>query len=704
MIRPRIGAVVVGLLCGCWATGSGSRSPTGDDGGGQAKARVRPFQRYDQPTGDPYVDRFVALWNDLHDPKNGYFSPKGVPYHAPETMVVEAPDYGHETTSEAYSYWIWLEAMYGRVAGDWSYLADAWANAEAYIIPGEADQPSVEAYDPDKPGEVTPELDEPSQYPAALQPTAPVGRDPIAGELRAAYGTSAIYGMHWLLDVDDWYGFGQHGDGTARPSCINTFQRGPRESVWEAIPQPCWDGMRWGGPHGYLDLFVKDSDVAQWKYADAPDADARAIEAAFWALRWAQERGGGALPEAVAPIARKAARLGDYLRYALFDKYFKPLGCASPGCPAGDGRSAGHYLIGWYYAWGAPTPPGSGWSWRIGSSWVHSGYQNPMAAYALAMVPEMRPRSAQGANDWNRSLGRQLALYRWLQSAEGGIAGGVTNSIGGAYGARPPGTPAFYGMTFDPSPVYRDPPSNEWFGFQTWSMERVAEYYYVTADSRAEQVLRPWVAWVLANVRFAPDGGYAIPASLDWTGQPAGSIAASSPSDAPNAALHVAVRESGNDPGVAGSVARALAFWAARSRDVAARTAAKELLDRMWAKYRDAKGVAAPEVHKEFTRFRERVVVPPGWRGTMPDGDAIDASSTFLSIRSRYAKDPSWPQVDAYLRGGPPPTFVVHRFWAQAEIALANATYGWLFPERRSPQQAAAAVKMPPGAASASRR
>jgi len=137
----------------------------------------------------------------------------------------------------------------------------------------------------------------------------------------------------------------------------------------------------------------------------------------------------------------------------------------------------------------------------------------------------------------------------------------------------------------------------------------------------------------------------------------------------------------GDDVGIAASVAHALTFYAARARDDAARSLAKELLDRVWQKHRDAKGVAAPEVHKEFARFRDRVVVPAGWKGKMPDGDVVDATATFLSIRSKYLRDPSWPKVDAYLRGGEPPSFVYHRFWAQAEVALANATYGWLFPQ-----------------------
>src|SRR5438876_37761 len=75
---------------------------------------VRPFTAYEVATGNPYTDRFLALWNDIHNPKNGYFSAQGIPYHSIETLIVEAPDYGHETTSEAYSYWIWLEALYGR--------------------------------------------------------------------------------------------------------------------------------------------------------------------------------------------------------------------------------------------------------------------------------------------------------------------------------------------------------------------------------------------------------------------------------------------------------------------------------------------------------------------------------------------------------------------------------------------------------------
>ncbi len=666
--------------------GSGAASPSapvGPGAGGAPEPSSRPFVAYDRPTGNDYFDRFIALWNDLHNPKNGYFSPKGIPYHAVETLLVEAPDFGHETTSEAYSYWIWLEALYGRITKDWSYLGDAWDSADAYIIPGAADQPTAAAYVPAKPASFVAELPHLTQYPPSLQMEVPVGQDPLAAELGAAYGNSNVYGMHWLIDVDNWYGFGRRSDGKTAPAFINTFQRGPEESVFEAIAQPSWDELKWGGPRGFLDLFVKDSGTPQWRYSVAPDADARAVQAVYWARRWAEEGGAGG---AVAGVVARASRMGDFLRYSLFDKYFKPLGCKGLDCAGGTGRSSEHFLLSWYYAWGGAVPAGGSWAWRIGSSASHQGYQNPMAAYALSSVPEMRPRSPSAGGDWARSLVRQLEFYRWLQSSEGAIAGGATNSWGGVYAAPPPGTVTFYGMPFDPAPVYHDPPSNEWFGFQVWSLERLAEYYYVSADERAATILSRWVAWALKNTKLTGDT-FSIPSTLQWTGQPSASWddrtqgGFDGKNAAHNAGLHVAVSGSGDDVGTAASLSKLLSFYAARSGDRAARAMAKELLDRMWKKYRDGKGVAQAETRKDYKRFADHLFVPAGWKGQMPNGDPIDATSTFVSIRSKLKNDPAWPQVDAYLKGGQPPVFTYHRFWAQAEIATANATYGWLFPK-----------------------
>src|SRR6266496_6631583 len=85
----------------------------------------------------------------------------------------------------------------------------------------------------------------------------------------------------------------RRGDKTSSPSYINTFQRGPQESVWETVPQPSWEPFNTGqgGPNGFLPLFIQDSQYArQWRYTDAPDADARAVQAAFWANTWATQQ------------------------------------------------------------------------------------------------------------------------------------------------------------------------------------------------------------------------------------------------------------------------------------------------------------------------------------------------------------------------------------------------------------------------------
>jgi hypothetical protein len=630
-----------------------------------------------------YAARFLSLYGKITDPASGYFSPEGIPYHSVETLIVEAPDYGHETTSEAYSYMIWLQAMYGQVSGDWAKFNAAWATMEKYMIPQHADQPTNASYNPSAPATYAPEHPLPSDYPSQLDGNIKVGVDPIAAELKSAYGTDDIYGMHWLQDVDNIYGYGdtpgggcEAGPSAPGPSYINTFQRGEQESVWETVPQPTCDAFKYGGKNGYLDLFTGDSTYAQqWKYTDAPDADARAIQAAYWADTWAKAQGKGA---DVATTVAKAGKMGDYLRYSFFDKYFKKIGnCTNPStCAAGTGKDSEHYLLSWYYAWGGSSGTGGGWSWRIGDGASHFGYQNPLAAYALTTDSAMAPKSTTGKQDWTTSLSRQLEFYQWLQSSEGAIAGGATNSWDGAYAQPPAGTPTFYGMAYDWEPVYHDPPSNQWFGMQAWSMERVAEYYQQTGDAKAKAILDKWVTWAISQTTINADGTFKIPSDLQWTGAP-DTWNASSPGT--NAGLHVTVSAYGNDLGVAAAYAKTLSYYAAKSGNAAAKTTAKALLDGMWGKYQDPLGIATPETRTDFNRFDDPVYVPSTFSGTMPNGDKIDSNSTFIELRSFYKNDPNWSKVQAYLNGGTAPSFTYHRFWAQADIAMAMGAYGLLF-------------------------
>jgi hypothetical protein len=371
--------------------------------------------------------------------------------------------------------------------------------------------------------------------------------------------------------------------------------------------------------------------------------------------------------------------MGDYLRYSMFDKYFKKIGnCVGPStCAAGSGKNSEHYLISWYYAWGGSLDTNGAWAWRIGDGAAHQGYQNPIAAYALSQVTDLKPRSATGASDWSTSLGRQLEFYQWLQSADGAIAGGATNSWQGAYASPPAGTPTFYGMAYDSQPVWHDPPSNRWFGFQTWSMERVAEYYYATGNAKAKAILDKWVPWALRNSSVAADGTYQIPNDLTWSGQPDTWNAAT---PGTNANLHVTVANHTNDIGVAGSLAKTLTYYAAKSGDAASKTFAKALLDGIWANNQDAKGVSVTETRTDYSRFADPVYVPPSFSGTMPNGDKIASGATFTSLRSWYKNDPSYSKVQTFLNGGAAPTFNYHRFWAQSDVATGMAVYGELFP------------------------
>jgi hypothetical protein len=589
-----------------------------------------------------------------------------------ETLIVEAPDHGHETTSEAFSFWLWLEAQYGRIQGDWAPFNQAWQAMERFIIPSAEDQPGGN-YNPNDPATYAPEFDTPEQYPSPLDDSVQAGQDPLYNELQSTYGNSQMYQMHWLLDVDNTYGYGRCGDGTTRPAYINTYQRGPQESVFETVPHPSCETFNFGSSNGFLPIFIQDSQYArQWRYTSAPDADARAVQAAYWALTWATEQGN---QSQISSTIANAAKLGDYLRYAMYDKYFKQQGCTSPSCPAGTGKNSAAYLLSWYAAWGGALD--GSWAWRIGSSHNHQGYQNPLAAYVLSgAVPQLTPRSPSAAQDWQTSLNRQLQFYQWLQSAEGAIAGGATNSWGGAYQQPPAGTPTFYGMAYDWQPVYHDPPSNQWFGFQAWSMHRVAEYYYVTGDATAKSILDKWVAWALANTTTGANGEYSFPSTLSWTGQPGGNWTSSTTS-VDNSNLHVEVVDSTNDVGVAAAYARTLIYYGVKAGNSTAVATAKAILDGAWA-HEDELGVSVPETKADYRRLDDPIYIPSNYNGTMANGDPINSNSTFLSIRSWYQDDEDWDKVQAFLDGGPAPVFNYHRFWAQADIAMAMADYAKL--------------------------
>ena len=662
-----------------------------------------------------FQQHFVDLYNDLHNSSNGYFgtatSGDKIPYHSVETLMAEAPDYGHETSSETYSYWIWLEALNGGLTGNWTGLQTAWTSMEDNMIPSATLQPTNSGYNASSPATYAPEHPLPSAYPSTLTSSVSVGNDPLASQLSATYGNDNMYSMHWIIDTDNWYGFGQQEDGVTKPSCMNTFQRGANESVWLTVPQPCWDALKYGSQsNGYLDLFTAPSPyTAQWKYTDAPDADARTVQAMYWAEQYASAQGGSSVVTSLLP---KAAKLGDYLRYAMFDKYFKAMGCigasaSATSCAAGSGYSSADYLLGWYFAWGGALPSSGSWAWRIGDGTVHFGYQNPVAAYALSKDAGISGKlPAQSVTDWSTSLERQLELYRWLQSDEGAIAGGATNSWEGSYSPTPTGDSTFYNMAYDWEPVYHNPPSNQWFGMQAWSMERLAEYYYITGDSKAAIVLNSWIPWVEKVTTVNSNGTFTLPGSLCWDNSPGQGdttnpwndstcgLVASSTTNEPatnwnattqdwttvplNPNLHVRVTGTATDIGLAGSLAKALSYYSAavgkwgssRTPDATSEALAKSLLTGIWTNYRDSIGISVAETRGDYCTtttssssngsttlnggFGATVYVPSNWEpGTMPAGEDVTVSPqpTFLSLRPKYKNDPSYSLRSIGLRG-----------------------------------------------------
>ena len=96
----------------------------------------------------------------------------------------------------------------------------------------------------------------------------------------------------------------------------------------------------------------------------------------------------------------------------------------------------------------------------------------------------------------------------------------------------------------------------------------------------------------------------------------------------------------------------------------------------------DDKGVAVPEVRADYKRFFEQeVYVPSNYRGTMASGDEIVPGVKFIDLRSQYKNDPDFARLEEAYRNGEDFTITYHRFWAQAEIAIANATVALLFDD-----------------------
>ncbi|MDE7365252.1 MAG: cellulose 1,4-beta-cellobiosidase [Ruminococcus sp.] len=697
-----------------------------------------------------YAKMFESLYDDVitNGVKNGYMSAQtngssfGIPYHAVETLCVEAPDYGHETTSEAMSYMAWITAMHdvlankGVISGSTGDLQKGWKTVEA-IIPGW----SSIAYGADTKydtiwkqerlkADTAEEGQKPDDYPTNQNGVDAI--NPIYDDMKSAYGSdNGYYLMHWLADVDDWYGF---GGGSGKFTFINTFQRGEEESCFETVPQPCLEELKYGNTNaegdngnGIKAIFNgKDKVPKQYSFTNAPDAEDRAIQAIYFASQFGLDCG---------EISALAGKMGDQCRNDMFDKYYKAIGCWKNGAGI-DTQSSGldsqHFLMAWYTSWGGALQASYGdyqWAWQIGCSHSHQFYQNPLAAYALAydknLGQGMKSKNAQ--EDYKESTKRQIEMYLWLQSADGPFAGGCTNSPWGKYKneSRSGGditldvNSTFYDMAYVEHPVYADPGSNHWIGNQVWSTQRLAElYYYVKTkgdlsegqlygglklEDALEALLSRWIDWFLENTKFdfEFDGtkmAYAIPSSLDWSGSPAtwnGKY-----DEKANSGLTCKITGYGQgDIGCVSSLCNTLIFYAAANKTDAAASKnpsgttrgekalflANRLMSAQWNAARDEIGIAYEDHNGSLKRiFEQEVFIPDYYEGEMPDGSPLKPGVTFSDIRQSYAKDPMYQECKAvYDATGATDTYTykLHRFWHMGDALMTTGTMALLYPE-----------------------
>jgi hypothetical protein len=194
-------------------------------------------------------------------------------------------------------------------------------------------------------------------------------------------------------------------------------------------------------------------------------------------------------------------------------------------------------------------------------------------------------------------------------------------------------------------------------------------------------------------VKLPADGTFAIPGDLAWSGQP-DSWNPALPGT--NANLHVTVLDTNQDIGIVASLSRTLLYYSAGTKqwgiqNTAAKNVATNLLERLWTNCRDNMGVSVGENRSDYSRFfGQAVFAPANWIGQMPNGDTITNNVTFYGLRTKYSQDPAFPALNnaytAWVNAGSAGTFQspqyhYHRFWAQVEVALANATYDVLFPD-----------------------
>ena len=193
----------------------------------------------------------------------------------------------------------------------------------------------------------------------------------------------------------------------------------------------------------------------------------------------------------------------------------------APPAPA---RTRAHYLLSWYYAWGGATDASAGWSWRIGSSHNHFGYQNPLAAWALSQRrPSCKPQVAdRRSRTGPTSLDRQLEFYQLAAVRRGRHRRWRHQQLGRQLRARR--RPARHLLRHvlrrrARSTTTRRRTSGSASRPGRWSASPSTTTQ--TGNAKAKALLDKWVAWAIANTTInAARQLLGSRPTLQWTGQP----------------------------------------------------------------------------------------------------------------------------------------------------------------------------------------
>ena len=229
------------------------------------------------------------------------------------------------------------------------------------MIPTHADQPTNSFYNAVEAGDVRARVRHcPNEYPAQLDTTVPVGRDPIAAELkpRLRHGATSTACTGCRTSTTSTATAtrrrARRADDTG-PSYINTFQRGPQESVWETVPQPTLRRLQVRRHERLPGPVHRDASYAkQWKFTNAPDADARAVQAAYWATDVGRRAGQGR--RRLRDRRQGARRWATICATRCTTSTSRRSACVEPDAarPA-PARTPRTTCISWYYAWGGAT-------------------------------------------------------------------------------------------------------------------------------------------------------------------------------------------------------------------------------------------------------------------------------------------------------------------------------------------------------------